>query len=107
MATGILGTPSDLAATTDTVIYTVPAGYFSVITINVTNRSATAATARVALSAADTPTAAEYIEYDTTILGNGVLERGGVVVDAGTRVVVRSSTTDMSAMVFGIETATS
>jgi len=54
MATGRLGT-ADLAAATDTTLYTVPADTFSVITLSVCNRNASSAKIRVAVSASATP----------------------------------------------------
>lgn len=106
MATGILGTPADMAATTNTTIYTVPTDNFAIITINVTNRSTATRDIRIALSATDTPTAAEYIEYDTEIVANGTIERSGVVLDAGKKVVAYANSTDTTVMVYGIETST-
>ena len=105
MATGILGQQA-LNATTNTTVYTVPADTFGIVTINVTNRNAAARNIRIALSATGTPSNEEWIEYDTELLGNGTLERGGVVIDAGKNVVVYASSTDISASVYGIETAT-
>lgn len=106
MATGILGTV-DLAATTNTTVYTVPSDTFSIVTISVCNRSSSNRDVRVALAAADTPVNAEYVEYDTELVGNGTLERGGVVIDATKKVVVYANSTDVSVVVYGIETATS
>ena len=105
MATGILG-QSALNATTNTTVYTVPASTFGIVTINVTNRNASARNIRIALSATGTPGNEEWIEYDTELLGHGTLERGGVVINAGKNVVVYASSTDVTVNVYGIETAT-
>jgi hypothetical protein len=106
MASGILGTPSDLAANTDTTIYNVPSDTFAVAAISICNRSTEPVKVRIALATAGTPTAAEWIEYDQAISANGVLERTGVVIEAGKNIVVRSNASNVTAMVYGIETAT-
>jgi hypothetical protein len=105
MANGILGT-SEVPATTDTTVYTVPADTFSVVTLNVVNRSTAPRLVRVALSASATPATAEYIEYDVEILANGVLERTGLVLDATKNIVVYADSLGCSAVAFGLETAT-
>ena len=106
MASGRLGTPADMSAATLTTIYTVPANTFAVATINVLNRSASAVTVRLALAATDTPTAAEYIEYDITVPAKAVLERTGLVLAATQKIVAYSSAIDVSVMAYGIETST-
>jgi hypothetical protein len=105
MATGRLGI-ADLSAATNTTIYTCPETTFTVLTLSLCNRSATPITARIAVSALDTPTNAEFIEFDTQITANGVLERTGILIDAGKKIVVRTSAASVSAVAYGIETPT-
>ena len=108
MATGRLGT-ANITSTADTTIYTVPASTFSVVTVSVCNRNtSTAATIRIAVSSSGTPAVSEYIEYDTSLVGSGVLERTGLVMDAGKLLVVQvsSATPTISVVVMGIETST-
>ena len=104
MASGILGQEAP-AATTNTVVYTVPATTVAVVNISVVNRSGSAVTARIALAAASTPQSEEFIEYNSSIPSTGVLERTGVVLGAGKKVVVYSSSADTSVSVYGLESA--
>jgi hypothetical protein len=103
MASGILGTQSSLLANTLTSIYTVPADTVAYMNFNVVNTNATPVRVRVALSATGTPTAAEYIEYNAEIAGYGILERTGIALQSGKRVVALSDTANVSISVYGVE----
>lgn len=108
MPTGRLGT-ANITTTADTTVYTVPASTFSVVSVNVVNRSSSAtANIRIAVASTATPTVAEYIEYDSQLVANGVLERTGIVMDAGKIIVVQTptATPTLSVVVYGIETST-
>jgi hypothetical protein len=103
MATGKLGA-NDLAATTLTTVYTCPAATYSVVSINICNRGTSTTGVRIAIADSDTPSAAEYIEYDTEVFSKNVLERTGIVLAATQRIVVYSTQASVSAVVVGIET---
>lgn len=105
MASGILG-QSAPTATTLTTLYTVPANNYAVVNLAVVNRGSTATTVRVALAAAATPTNAEYIEFDSSVPGNGVLERTGLVMDTGKRLVIYAGNANLSFSAYGIEQST-
>ena len=110
MANGILGS-ADLAAATYTGIYLVPEDTFSVVTVSICNKNSTPINVRLAIAKTDptgatTPVGDDYLEYNTEVQGNGVLERTGIVIDASRQVYVYSSDTLASALVYGIETAT-
>jgi len=111
MATGILGnTTTGGSANTNVNPYTVPSGYYSVFNVSITNTNSTSVTIKLALStqaAGGSVAASEYIESGTTIIGNGVFERTGLVAGAGYKVWVQSSaTTGVNVTVYGIETST-
>jgi hypothetical protein len=111
MANGVLtstaGTnPSALSSGTLTTIYQVPVDTFVVASVNICNRGTGDSDIRLAISAAETPQDAEWIEYDTTVVAGGVLERSGLVIEAGKYIVAYANTASISVMAYGIETAT-
>jgi hypothetical protein len=108
MPTGRLGT-ANITTTADTTAYTVPAATFSVVSVNIVNRSsAAAAQIRIAVASSATPVTSEYIEYDSSLVANGVLERTGIVMKTGELIVVQTptATPSLSVVVYGIETST-
>ena len=104
MATGRLGV-ADLAATTNTSIYTVPTGKIATLSVSVCNRTGGAVTVRLALCATGTPADTEYIEYGTTIAANSTLTRTGLVLDAAKILVAYGSATGISVVAWGFEDA--
>ena len=106
MASGRLGV-ADVAATTNTLVYTVPAGVTATVNINVVNRNTSAAVVRVAIVDGNVGALAveDYIEYETSLAAHGILERSGVVMSAGESVVVYSTLANVSIRVYGFEGA--
>lgn len=110
MATGRLGyAAGGLTTATITNVYQVPTTTYSVFNVSICNTAATSCTVRIAIStSSSSPNIGEYIEYGTTIIGNGVFERTGLVADAGKYVLVYTTgaTGAVTCNVYGIETST-
>jgi len=103
MANGVLGRVS-LASTTLTTVYTVPVGTLTYANVNIANRTGASAAVRIAIAqTAAAPLDAEYIEYDSFLAPNGILERTGLVLDAGWSIVVYSDKANVSVQAYGIE----
>lgn len=102
MATGTLGQAA-LAAATNTTVYTVPSATTATIIISAVNKGSSIAALRLAVSAANTPTDAEYLEYNTPMEVGGVLERTGIVVSGDKKVVAYSTTAGVTINVYGYE----
>jgi len=107
MATGRLGA-ANLDAGQLTSVYTCPADTFAIVAVNFLNRGNQAQTFRLAVATSATPNAngSEWIEYDVEVLSKGVLERTGLVLAAGQRIVAYASGGNASVVVYGIETST-
>jgi len=102
MASGRLGAV-DLAATTNTLVYTVPADTVATVNISMCNRNAIPIAVRLAHldGAIGTIAVEDWIEYDKSI--NDVLERTGVVMSVGSTIVAYSDTANVSVQVWGWE----
>lgn len=101
MASGKLGSAA-LAAAANTDLYTVPAATVATVNISLCNRTSTPIAVRVAVRSGALADA-HYIEYDTLIPGNGVLERTGIAMSAGEVVSVHAAAIGVSARVHGFE----
>ena len=106
MASGRLGAV-DLSSATHTLVYTVPSSTLSVVNISVCNRNKASVKVRVSHlnGALGTLSEEDYIEYDTVIQPNSVLERTGVAMAATHTIVAYSDTNKVSVQVHGIERA--
>jgi hypothetical protein len=101
MASGTLGQAS-LTANTNTTVYTVAATP-TVFNVSLTNTTGFPVAVNLAVAAAATPTAAEYLEYLTVIPPNSVLERGGLVATSGKLIVAFATGAGISVNVYGYE----
>lgn len=101
MANGKLGS-ADLAAATDTLLYTVGAGLMAGVNIRLTNRNATTpAAVRIAIGTGGAPANSDYIEYDFNLAAGGIVEDTGMFLSASEKVWARSSVANVSAVVRG------
>lgn len=101
MPSGILG-KADVVSGTNTSVFTATATV-TVATINICNRNATAANVNIAIDANTNPANSSYIEFNATVPSGGVLERTGLVLQTGQRVIVTSTANNMSVNVYGLE----
>lgn len=102
MASGFLGS-ANLAAATDTLLYTVPVGKTATLNIRLANRNSATIQVCVAIGLGASPALTDYITYELTMLSNGVYEDLGQVASAGEKVWVRSSLANVSVRVQGFE----
>ena len=96
------------SATTNTDVYTVGSGKSAVVsTITICNRSASAATYRIAIRIAGTTIANEdYIAYDASVPANDSIALTlGVTLAATDVVTVYASSANLSFNLFGAEIA--
>lgn len=101
MASGLFGQAS-LTAATDTTVFTI-AVTPTVFNVNIVNTTGSPVGINLAVASSATPTAGEYLEFQTVIPANGVLERGGIVSTAGERVVAYANAAGVSVNVYGYE----
>lgn len=103
MASGKLGI-AQLSAGADTIVYTVPSGNLAVVNFNMVNISTTTdAYVTVSISEDSSPSAGEYIEYQARLNPSGVLERTGIAMTAGEKLIFNSDLANVNIRVHGIE----
>lgn len=104
MANGRMGAVKPAAAT-NTELVSAPASTIATVTVSVCNQSSSSETVRIAICSGGIGTlaATDYIEYDTTISANSVLERTGIPIYNGQTIVVRSANGDCSFVAYGLE----
>lgn len=93
---------ADLIANTDTDLYTVPAGNLATVNVYFCNRTGAAIRVRLAVRSGAIANA-DYLEFDSEVPANGVLERTKIPLDAGEIITVRANATGISAQVRGFE----
>jgi len=94
----------DLAATTNTSVYAVPASTSAIVNVFVCNRTGSDITYRLAHTASgSSPGADEYFVYDMTIVGNDTHEYTGIAMEASNEIVAYASATGLSVIVHGVE----
>jgi hypothetical protein len=101
MASGTLG-QANLSAATNTTVYTVGTTP-TVFNVNIVNTAGAPVSVNLAVAASSTPSAGEYLEFQTVIPAGGVLERGGIVATAGKLVVAYATFAGVSVNVYGYE----
>lgn len=102
MASGRLGVAAPVG-NTNTTIYTVPVGKVATFNFSIANTSTAAISVRVAVASSGTPITSEWVEYDTVIQPNDVLERTALVASANEQLVVIASATGLAVRAHGFE----
>lgn len=104
MSSGRLAQGS-LTANAGLVLYTVPDGYYSSVSLNILNTGGSACTYDLAVLNVDvsTPVANDYFELEMPIAGKNVVERTGVVLGEGQSLYIKSSASTLTVNVYGIE----
>ena len=84
-------------------VYSVPIGKTATTIINLVNTGIENTYIKLALSESNTPLTKEHIEYDTMLSPSGILERTGIVLQAGRKVLVYASSSTVVTSVYGYE----
>jgi hypothetical protein len=107
MSKGRLGI-STLPIGENNAVYTVPSGYSAAINISIVNKNNSSAQVSINLCSSDEVSSgvlpdASYVEYYANIEPYSVLERTGIVLDSQKTVYVVSSSSNLNAVIVGVE----
>lgn len=102
MASGKLGA-ADLAVAIDTLLFTAAASKVTTANVRFANRNASPVKVRLAIGVGASPANTDYIDYDVTVIANGIMEDTGLVMTAGEKMWVRSDTANVSVRAHGME----
>ena len=97
----------DLVATTPAELTSGPTNFTSTANVRFVNRNGTEVRIRLALVDAASGlalaalTAEDYLEFDTKLRPNGVLEDTGIVIPDGFTLVAESDTNDVTVVAYG------
>lgn len=102
---GITGGVSgfDLAAATDTLIYTCPASRRASVTVAFVNRGTGSPKVRLARGVGASPAATDWMEFDAVVAVGTPLIRSGIPLSAGDKLWARSDLVSVTVQVEGVE----
>jgi len=83
--------------------YTCPVNTTAIITLSLTNRTASPIAVRVNLSTTSSENLGGYIEYDSNIAAYQTLEKTGIILSAGQQILILG-TTNITYVISGYDT---
>jgi hypothetical protein len=101
MASGILAKGELTGSLTS--VYTCPANTTAFVSINVANRTAGTVTTSINLSTTAGENLGGYIEFLSSIAANQAMEKAGIVLSAGQRILITANSTSTTYVIFGYE----
>lgn len=88
---------------TDLQVYQIGLGNVATVTINVVNRGSSNAKISLAITDSTTVSVADYINFEELVHPGEYLYRGGVVLNGGQYIYVKTDTGNCSINVWGFE----
>jgi hypothetical protein len=106
MSKGILGT-WNLVSGVNQAVYVNNYSDIATVAVSVCNRNHTDGEVSIAVgTSATSPANADWIEFEAALSGKSVLERSGIIVTLGHFIVVKSSLSNVNAVVWGAHIGT-